>query len=55
VLTQLFTGMVSIYLVQGQRYYWGIPGLVLAVAGLALIFAPPSMRALTAGRPASPG
>jgi hypothetical protein len=55
VLTQLFTGMVSIYLVQGQRYYWGIPGLVLAVAGFALIFAPPSMRALTAGRPASPG
>ena len=55
LLTQLFTGIVSIYLVQGQRFYWGIPGLALAAAGFALLFAPPSMRALTARRPASPG
>jgi hypothetical protein len=47
MLTQLFTGIVGIYLVQGQRYYWGIPGLLLAAAGFVLLFAPPSTRALT--------
>jgi hypothetical protein len=52
LLTQLFTGIVSIYLVQGHRLYWGVPGLALALAGFALIFAPPSTRALTAGRSA---
>jgi len=29
-LTQLFVGIVGIYLVQGHRYAWGIPSLVLA-------------------------
>ncbi len=55
MLTQLFTGIIAIYLVQGQRYEWGVPGLVLAIAGFALLFAPPSLRALAAGRPAGPG
>ncbi|HTP14855.1 MAG TPA: hypothetical protein VMK13_03335 [Streptosporangiaceae bacterium] len=55
LLTQLFTGIVGIYLVQGHRYSWGIPGLVLAAAGFFLLLAPPSTRALTARRPEPPG
>ena len=46
LLTQLFTGIISIYLIQGHRYEWGLPGLVLAVAGMAGLLVPPSMRAL---------
>ena len=45
-LTQLFVGIVGIYLVQGHQYAWGIPSLVLACAGLALVLAPASLRAL---------
>jgi len=47
LLTQLFTGIVGIYLVQGARYWWGVPALVLSVAGLVLLLVPPSIRALT--------
>jgi hypothetical protein len=54
LLTQLFTGIVGIYLVQGQRYIWGIPALLLAVAGFVALLAPASTRALTARRPAPP-
>ena len=50
LLTQLFTGIVGIYLVQGHRWSWGIPALLLCVAGFALILAPPSIRALTVGK-----
>jgi hypothetical protein len=46
LLTQLFTGIVAIYLVQSQRYSWGVPGLLLAAAGFATLLIPPSMRAL---------
>jgi hypothetical protein len=55
LLTALFVGIVGIYLVQGHRYAWGVPALVLAVAGFASVLAPPSLRALTGQRPASPG
>ena len=51
VLTQLFVGIVGIYLVQGHRYEWGIPSLALAAAGFALLLMPASLRAL-AGKPA---
>jgi hypothetical protein len=54
LLTQLFTGIVGIYLVQGGRYGWGIPALLLAVAGIALLLSPPSTRALTVGLPQPP-
>ena len=57
LLTQLFVGIVSIYLVQAPRYAWGIPGLILAVAGFVTLLAPPSVRALSRGPsepPASP-
>jgi hypothetical protein len=47
LLTQLFVGIVGIYLVQSHRYEWGVPCLVLAVAGFAALLAPASLRALT--------
>ncbi len=47
LLTQLFTGIVGVYLVQGHRYEWGVPALVLTLAGFCLLLAPPSLRALT--------
>jgi hypothetical protein len=47
LLTQLFTGIVGIYLVQGERYSWGVPALVLMLAGFVLLLVPPSIRALT--------
>jgi hypothetical protein len=46
LLTQLFTGIVGIYLIQGSRYEWGVPVLVLATAGFAALLVPPSLRAL---------
>jgi hypothetical protein len=51
LLTQLFVGIVGIYLVQGDRYDWGVPALVLAIGGFITLLAPPSTRALTAGLP----
>ncbi len=50
LLTQLFTGIIGIYLVQGQRWSWGIPALVLCVAGFVLLLCPASTRALTSGK-----
>ena len=54
LLTQLFTGIVGIYLVQGHRYDWGVLALVLAAAGFVTLLLPPSLRALTGGRPVPP-
>ena len=56
LLTQLFTGIVGIYLVQGDRLWLGGLAIALAVAGIALLFVPPSLRALTfaAKEPAAP-
>jgi hypothetical protein len=47
LLTQLFTGIVAIYLLQGHRLDWGLPTAVLAVAGFAGLLNPSSFRALT--------
>ena len=47
VMIQLLTGIVGIWLIQAGRIGWGIPALLLAVAGLAGLFAPASLRALT--------
>ncbi len=52
LLTQLFVGIVGIYLLQGRRLDWGAISVALAVAGFAALLAPPSLRALT-GRPRS--
>jgi hypothetical protein len=56
LLTQLFTGIVGIYLVQGDRLWLGGPAIALAVAGFALLLVPPSLRALTfaAREPSAP-
>jgi hypothetical protein len=55
LMTQLFVGIVGIYLVQGSRYEWGVPALLLAVSGFVTLLAPPSTRALTAGLPQPAG
>src|SRR5215469_13878918 len=47
LLTQLFAGIVGIYLLQGHRLDWGLALLVLAVLGFAALLSPPSLRALT--------
>lgn len=55
LLTQLFTGIIGIYLVQGQRFDWGVPALALCLAGFVLLLVPPSTRALTGqSSPVSP-
>jgi hypothetical protein len=54
LLTQLFTGIVAIYLLQAPRYDWGIPAALLAVAGMAMLFAPASLEILTPGRADKP-
>src|SRR5215469_5784329 len=46
LLTQLFFGIVGIYLLQGHRLDWGVASVVLAVAGFAALLAPPSLRTL---------
>jgi hypothetical protein len=54
LLTQLFTGIVSVYLLQADRYEWGVPGLVLAVTGFVTLLVPPSLRALAHEPPERP-
>ena len=54
LLTQLFTGIVGVYLVQGHRYSWGIPALLLGATAFVAQLLPASVRALAAGRPAPP-
>jgi len=49
LLTQLFAGIVGIYLIQGHRLEWGLALVVLAVLGFATLLSPPSLRALTSG------
>jgi hypothetical protein len=47
LLTQLFAGIVGIYLLQGHRLDWGLALVVLAALGFAMLLSPPSLRALT--------
>src|SRR5499427_11004374 len=54
LLTQLFVGIVGIYLLQGHRLDWGLALLVLAVLGFAALLSPPSLRALTSSEEAPP-
>jgi hypothetical protein len=55
LLTQLFAGIVGIYLLQGHRLEWGLALVVLAVLGFAALLSPPSLRALTGGQQPQPG
>jgi hypothetical protein len=50
VLTQVFTVMIAVWLLEAHRYGWGLPVLLLAVAGFAGLFAPASLRALNRNR-----
>jgi hypothetical protein len=50
VLTQVFTILIAVWLLEAHRYGWGLPVLLLAVAGLAGLFAPASLRALNRHR-----
>ena len=55
MLTQLFAGIFSIYLLQAPRLDWGIPGIILAVAGFGALLAPASLKLLTPGRVSKSG
>ena len=46
VMTQVFTALIAIWLLEAHRYAWGAPALLLAIAGLAGLLAPASLRAL---------
>jgi hypothetical protein len=46
VMTQVFAVILGIVLIQAGRLGWGLPALVFAVAGLAGLFAPTSLRKL---------
>jgi hypothetical protein len=50
MLTQLFTGIVAIYLIQSGRLDFGVPAILLAIAGLAALLTPASIDVLTPGR-----
>jgi hypothetical protein len=54
LLTQLFVGIVGIYLLQANRLDWGVLSVVLAVAGFAALLSPPSLRALAGQKQAQP-
>jgi hypothetical protein len=47
VMTQLFTILIALWLLEAHRYSWGVPALLVAIAALAGLFAPTSLRALT--------
>jgi hypothetical protein len=47
VMLQVFTLMIAVWLLDAHRYGWGVPALVFAIAGLAGLLAPASLRALT--------
>ena len=47
VMTQVFTILIALWLLEAHRYGWGIPALLFAIAALAGLFAPTSLRALT--------
>jgi hypothetical protein len=50
MLTQLFVGIIGIYMIQAPRLDWGIPAIVFAIAGLGTLLAPASIELLTPGR-----
>ncbi|HEY3732959.1 MAG TPA: hypothetical protein VGL63_03495 [Streptosporangiaceae bacterium] len=54
LLSQLFTGIVGIYLLQGHRYDWGGAALALGLAGLVTLLVPSSLHALRREPPAPP-
>jgi hypothetical protein len=54
VMTQVLTLIVAVWLLEAHRVAWGLPTLIIAMAGLAGLFAPTSLRALSRPRGATP-
>ena len=54
VMTQVFTLIIAVWLLEAHRIAWGLPALVIALAGLAGLFAPTSLRALARPRGTTP-
>jgi hypothetical protein len=46
----VFTILIALWLLEAHRWGWGLPALLLAVAALAGLFAPTSLRALNRRR-----
>jgi hypothetical protein len=46
VMTQVFAGFIAVWLLEAHRVWWGIPTLLLVIAGLVGLLAPTSLRAL---------
>jgi hypothetical protein len=46
VMCQFFVVIAGVLLLDGHRYYWGIPAFLLVAAALAGLFAPASIKAL---------
>jgi hypothetical protein len=46
VMTQIFTLIIAVWLLEAHRLAWGLPALLIALAGLAGLFAPTSLRKL---------
>lgn len=46
IMTQITIAIVAIVLLQGGRYDWGVPGVVLAVVALVALLNPASLRTL---------
>jgi len=47
LMTQFFATAVGVVLLQAHRFDWGVPAVLLAVAALACLLAPTSVRALS--------
>jgi cytochrome b len=47
VMSQVFTAIIALWLLEAHRYAWGIPAVALAVAGCVGLLAPASLRALS--------
>jgi hypothetical protein len=54
IMTQVFTIFIAIWLLEAHRLAWGLPTLIVALAGLAGLFAPASLRALNRPRGTTP-
>lgn len=52
VMTQICVALLALILLQSGEYAWGVPALVLAIAGLAGFFHPASLKALRRPVPA---
>jgi hypothetical protein len=54
VMTQVFTLIIAVWLLEAHRIAWGLPAVLIALAGLAGLFAPTSLRKLNHPRGTTP-